>query len=87
MPEIGTYTFSHRELLELMIRHAGIHEGEWVLQANFVFTAGNFGPDENDVFPGGLVIVQKLGITRATTDSPKSLVVDAARINPPPGEA
>jgi hypothetical protein len=84
MPEINTYTFNHREILELLIKEADIHTGEWMLQVNFGFSAGNFGPDENNLNPGAVVAVQHLAITKAIKGAPKALVADAAKINPAP---
>lgn len=82
MPEIESYTFNHKELIELLIKASNIHEGEWQLQVNFGFTAGNFGPDGDNVFPGSIVILNNVGLTRAKPDSPKPLVLDAAKVNP-----
>lgn len=75
MPEVDSYTFSNRELLALLIKAAGLKEGTWQLQANFGFSAGNFGPDENSVSPGGLVVVNHFGLVRAKPESPRSLVM------------
>lgn len=82
MPEVQTYSFSNKELIELMIKESGVHDGDWMLQITFGFTAGNFGPGEDDIFPGGITIVQQIGITKATAESPKSLTVNAAIVNP-----
>ncbi|TKB19765.1 MAG: hypothetical protein E5V75_06305 [Mesorhizobium sp.] len=82
MPDVETYSFSHKELLQLMIEASNVHEGEWQLQVNFGFTAGNFGPSENDVLPGAIAVISQIGITRAKADAPKSLVLDAAKVNP-----
>jgi len=86
MPEIETYKFSHKELIELMIKSAGVHEGDWMLQVNFGFTAGNFGPDNENMMPGGAALINHVGITKATRESPKGLVVNAAKVNPAPSE-
>lgn len=82
MPDIETFNFKHQELIELLIKASGVHEGEWMLLVNFALNAGNFGPDENQIFPGAIVGVSQVGITRAKIDSPKALVVDAAKVNP-----
>ena len=82
MPEIETYKFSHKELLELLVNASGIHEGKWQLQANFGFTAGNFGPDNESVNPGAMVILNHVGLTKARPDSPSGLTVDAEMVNP-----
>ncbi len=87
MPEIDTYKFNHREILELLVKSAGVHDGEWVLQVNFGFTAGNFGSDEDNSVPGAIVIINNLGITRAKKDSPRNLVINAAEVNPAPSNA
>ena len=83
MPDVETYTFKHRELLVLMVKAADIHEGEWMLHVKFGFLAGNFGPKEN-IVPGGVVGVHEIGITKAKESDPKSLVVNAAEVNPKP---
>jgi hypothetical protein len=82
MPEAQTYNFSHKELLELLIRASNVHEGDWMLQMNFGFTAGNFGSNEESVLPGAISLVNSVGITRAPENAPKALVLDAAKINP-----
>lgn len=82
MPEVDTYSFSHKELLELLIKAAGVHEGEWMLQVNFKLSAGNFGPDESSISPGTIVVVSNLGLTKAPKDAPSALTLDAAKINP-----
>ncbi len=82
MPDIETYSFSNKELLEVLIKASNVHVGEWQLQINFSFTAGNFGPDEESVMPGAVAAVNQIGITRAKPGSPKGLVLDASKVNP-----
>lgn len=82
MPSATNYTFSHKEVLELLIKEAGIHSGEWMLQATFGFVAGNFGTDDENLSPGAMVVIQNLAINKATKDSPRALVADAAVVNP-----
>lgn len=84
MPDVETYTFSHKEITEILIKASGVHEGKWMLQMNFGFSAGNFGPDDNSVSPGSIAVVNQIGITRAKPGSPGSLVADAAEVNPSP---
>ena len=31
MPEASQYMFTHKELVELMVKKAGIHEGKWAM--------------------------------------------------------
>jgi hypothetical protein len=83
MPEVNQYVFSHRELLELLVRKADVQEGRWVLLANFGFSAGNFGPSPNQMAPGAIVAVTQMGIQRAQPDTPEEMTIDAAAINRP----
>ena len=82
MPEANQYMFTHRELLELLVKKAGLHEGKWMLMINFGFNAGNVGPSPEQASPGVMVVVANVGLTKATSDAPSGLVVDAAEINP-----
>lgn len=77
MPEIESYSFTHRELLALLIRSAGVTDGDWQLTASFGFSAGNFGPDDQNMNPGAAVIIGNIGITKAKPDSPRALVMSA----------
>jgi hypothetical protein len=82
MPEANQYLFTHKELLELLIKQAGLHEGKWMLTANFGFSAANFGPSPDQISPGAVVAILSMGIQRAAPDTPPQGVLDAAQINP-----
>lgn len=82
MPEVNSYVFKHKELLELMIKKAGVHEGKWALAVNFGFGAANMGPNPEEMSPGAFVAVTSIGIQLAPPDAPPALTADAAKINP-----
>jgi hypothetical protein len=82
MPEASQYLFSHKELLEIMIKKADVHEGKWVVMANFGFSPGNFGPSADQMAPGAVVAVLQMGMLRATPETPPEMIVDAAQVNP-----
>jgi hypothetical protein len=82
MPEANQYIFSHKELLELFIKQAGLHEGKWVIMANLGFSTGNFGPSADQMAPGAVVAVLNMGIQKAPADTPSEMSVDAAIVNP-----
>jgi hypothetical protein len=82
MPEANQYVFAHKELTEMMIKKAGLHEGKWMLLVNFGFAAINGGPSPDQVMPTAVAAIQTIGIQKATPDSPPALVVDAAEVNP-----
>jgi hypothetical protein len=83
MPEANQYLFNHKELLEVLIKQAGVHEGKWVIMASFGFSPGNFGPSPDQMAPGAVVAVLQIGIQRATSETPDAMSLDAAVVNPP----
>jgi hypothetical protein len=82
MAEANNYTVTHKELVELIIKHAGIHDGKWVLSATLGFAPGNFGPSPDQLSPGTVVAIQQIGIVRAEAATPQEIQVDAAAVNP-----
>jgi hypothetical protein len=86
MADVNQFTIAHQELLELLIKHLGIHEGQWSLMLGLGVGSGNFGPTPNQTFPGVMVTVNQIGIQRLAPGMPQggpgSVVVDAAKVNP-----
>lgn len=80
MPESTQYTFTHAEIVELLIKKAGITEGRWQLTVSFGFAAGNAGPDDKNLSPSGFVAVQNIGIQKAADGQTNNLIVDASTI-------
>lgn len=84
MPEANQYTFANKELLELLIKQADVHDGRWTLLVNFAFSAGNFGPSSDQMLPGAVTAIQHVGIQRAQADTPVEMTLDAKEVNPRP---
>ena len=82
MPEANQFTFTNKELLELLIKKAGVHEGRWILMTNFGITPGNFGPSPDQFSPGVAVVINQMGIQRAQPETPEPMSLDAAVVNP-----
>lgn len=82
MPEATRITFKYQEVLQALLKQAGIHEGKWQLIASFGFTAMNMGPNDADVVPGAAVAITAIGLQKAKPDSPPALTADAAVVNP-----
>jgi hypothetical protein len=82
MPEINQYTFKYSEVIEALIKSAGLHEGKWQLVMTFGLAAVNMGPGPDEVVPGAGVAVASIGLQRATPESPPALVLDASVVNP-----
>jgi len=84
MPEVSELTWTHKELIELMIKAANIHDGRWMIELKLSFTPMNSGPSESQISPGVIVGVTGIGIHRELPGAPSALVVDAAEVNPAP---
>ena len=82
MPEADQYKFTNKELLELLIKQADVHDGRWVLLVNFAFSAGNFGPSSDQILPGAVTAIQHIGIQRAGENTPVGMLLDAKKVNP-----
>ena len=86
MAEAIQYMFNHKELVELMIKKQGLHEGIWSLSVRFGIHATNFGPSpEADQYPTAIVPLMEIGIHRAEKET--NIAVDAAKVNPLPRDA
>jgi hypothetical protein len=82
MPEINQIFFQHREIVELLIKKADLHDGKWMLSLNFGLSPGNFGLTPEQAVPGVVVAVTGIGLTRGASDTPEALQVDASVVNP-----
>ncbi len=82
MPEQTEIMFTHKELVELMVKKQDIHDGIWMLSVRFGMQATNFGnaTDGSDVLPTALVPVVAIGIHRG--DKLTNVSVDASVVNP-----
>jgi hypothetical protein len=84
MPNTYRYVFNHKQLLEALVKEAGIHTGKWTLRANFGCIPGNFGPSADKISPGLAIALIDVGIIPAAADHPETMVIDAAIVNPAP---
>jgi hypothetical protein len=84
MTDPSQFLLSHKKLVELIVKDAGVHEGHWMLMVAFGFVPGNFGQNPETSNPGVVVALSQIGIQRvdASTGAPDALVVDAAEVNP-----
>lgn len=80
MADATQYTFSYQELVTLMLKQQGIHEGLWALSFNFGLQAANAGPNSSELKPVAIVAVLNAGIQKVSEAS--NLTVDAAEVNP-----
>lgn len=81
MPETKNIVFTHKEVVEALIRYNNIHEGLWDLYIEFGLAGANVGPGPGgDVNPAAIVPVLKIGLQRS--EKPTNLTADAAVVNP-----
>jgi hypothetical protein len=76
------YSFNWQELTELLIKHQGIHEGEWMASVEFTLNAGVMGQNPADSRPGMMTLINGIQLVKALQGTPSHLVVDAAQVNP-----
>lgn len=69
-----------KEVAELLVKQYGLHDGLYDLLIEYQFAFGNFGPTPEQITPGAMIGIAKLGLTRVDRLGP--LTVDAARTNP-----
>jgi hypothetical protein len=82
MPEATQLTFTHKELVEALIKHQGIHEGIWGLHVQFGISATNVGPSASEILPCAIVPIMNLGLQKFETET--NISVDASKVNPGP---
>jgi hypothetical protein len=73
------------EVSALLVRHYGIHEGKFDLLVEYQFGVGAVGPDKENLHPGVMIGIAKLGLSPSANPGP--LTIDAADVNPPPPKA
>lgn len=80
MPETSQIAFSHKEVVEALIKSQGIHEGIWRIVIKFGLGAANTGPSESELHPTAMIPVLEIGIQRAEKET--NIAVDASKVNP-----
>jgi hypothetical protein len=85
MPEFSQILFSHREIVEILIKKQDIHEGIWGLYVKFGLNAANIGPTQTDVVPAAVLGVLEIGLQKFEQES--NIAIDASKVNPRMAEA
>lgn len=82
MPEVKQIVFSHKEVVEALVKKHGLHEGLWGLYMEFGIAGVNVGSGPDDLNPAAVVPVLKIGLQQF--GELNSMTVDAAAVNPKP---
>ncbi len=81
MAEVSQYIFSHRDLVETLIRKQGLHEGVWTLAFQLGMAATQVpSPAGGDPLPGAVLSIFAVALQKADKEGPTAL--DAAKVNP-----
>ena len=80
MPEPTQVLFSHKELVTVLIKSQGLHEGIWGLYVKFGLKAVNSGASDADLQPTAMIPVLGIGLQRF--EEVNGLSVNAAEVNP-----
>jgi hypothetical protein len=83
MAQPTQYSFDLQEATIALLKHQGIHEGDWILNFELSLGAGFMGPTPEQLRPSALIQIQRVQLARQPTDAPPNpLVVNAAKENP-----
>jgi hypothetical protein len=80
MAESTQIVFSHKEVVEALLKTQRIHEGIWGLYVKFGISAINVGASDADLVPAAIVPVLQIGLQKF--DKENALAVDARKVNP-----
>ncbi len=70
---------SMRELTRLLVKHYGLTEGTYSLLVEYQIGTGGVGPDKDNLLPGAMIGVARVGLVPAAANGPNS--VDASAVN------
>jgi len=79
-----TADFSLIELTEILIKHQGLHEGLYNLTVQFQIAVGAIGPAPELIYPGAMLGVSRIGLSKTEKEKVNNHTVDAAKTNPVP---
>jgi len=81
MGEIESYTFEFKEVAEILVKKAGLHNGIWAISFQFALTGANISSSPGkDLNPAAIVPILKIGLQKVKEET--NLSVDAAKVNP-----
>jgi len=85
MAETSQIMFTHKEVVEALIKQQGIHEGVWALLLQFGIQGANIALGSPNPVPAAIVPIMGIGLQKA--DQVTSMSVDAAEVNPAPAQS
>jgi hypothetical protein len=77
--------YNIKEIIEILIKHDGIHEGIYALNLEFQVGFGMAGPTTDQSVPSAIIGVSGLSLNKVDIPTPNT--VDAAAVNPKPSKS
>lgn len=71
---------SLEEMGKFLVKRFGLHEGLWDVTFEIQIGIGHFGSTPNDVLPGSMTRISRVGLTPSVNKT--HLTIDAAEANP-----
>lgn len=71
---------SLREIAELLVKHYALTDGLYDLLVEYHIGTGAVGPDKENLVPGAMIGVSRLGLVPSTKSGPNT--IDASLANP-----
>lgn len=71
---------SIKDLTEVLVKHYGIHEGQYDLLVEFQIGTGAAGPTPDRVVPSAMIGIAGVGLVNSPRPGPNT--IDAAEVNP-----
>ncbi len=80
MAEATQIVFKHKEVVEALVKHHGLHDGIWGLFVRFGLIATNVGVTPEELQPAAIVPLLEIGLQKFEQES--NIAVDASKVNP-----
>ena len=84
MAEISNVVFTYKEVVTALLKEQKIHKGLWSLFVKFGISAANIGETEDLVRPAAIIPILEIGLQKGEKEN--NITVDAAKVNPEPGQ-
>ncbi len=76
--------FSLVEMTEILIKSQGLHEGLYNLSFQFQLAVGAIGPSPELIYPGAMIGISRIGLSKTEEEKANIHTVNAAEINQAP---
>lgn len=85
MADVTQFSFTHKEVIEALLRQQKIIEGCWSLSVNFGFGVFTGGPTPEESHPSAVVGVTGLGLVKVEAGTP-GIYIDASTLGSKPAK-